>query len=190
MNPHHPQPRKDSASVVWAFDELLKENSAFYRSVSEELSRIAAKKKVPPDAVADVVQKAWLQAVQNRDKFEGENIEPRLRGWLHEVVWGQAVDWLRREGRHRHESLDKEGVEFIDHGQARRTEAAEQKEELWALLARVRADNEMNHHLVCEHFLNQQSFKDLAAQFKRTENAIACRIRRRLAYLCGLAKET
>lgn len=167
---------------------LLNKEPAFYFSVSKELCRIAFRMDVPWNAVEDLVGAAWLKAVRRRDKFEGPNIERRLSGWLRKAVRWYALNWLHRRGLLVRAAQDVAELDPIDEIGLELLENAEQEEELRALLAKGCVGHETNHYLVCEHYLNGRSVKELAAEFGTSAKAIACRIGRHLAYLRSLTE--
>jgi RNA polymerase sigma-70 factor, ECF subfamily len=94
-----------------------------------------------PEMADDVFQQTFLQVHLKCDQFEPER---RLRPWLYAVATNQAIDFQRRQGRHRMASLDRrvggagenESGAFVDlfdspvRGPAEETESSEQGEEI------------------------------------------------------------
>lgn len=178
--------RKPGGGVNSAFDVFLDNEPTFYSSVSKALLRIVSRSDVSPYEVEDLVGEAWLEAVQHRDQFEGEDIEPRLSCWLRTTVRRKMSDWLRHHGLLAPVARDVAKFHLLDKAWSSLVAVAEQEEELRALLAKGRVGHEFNDHLVRERFFEKRSIKGLADEFKMSEKGIACRIRRHLRYLRSL----
>ncbi len=161
-----------------ALDALLKWDETFYRTESKRLSVVAVQMRVPLSEIEDVVDEAWLSAVEHCAQFEGAEIKPRLHSWMQTVVFGKAVDWHRHHGCCPCVSLTQEGIEPIDAAQARRAEIEELREWLEALLEEASLGNEENLRLLHAHFFQGVSIQELARQFGLTADAVSGRIRR------------
>lgn len=205
MSKHHPRGQKAPANSVHpqqgneakasslprvdsVFGNLLNAENVFHHYVSRDLARIAARLEVPDADIADVVQDTWFEAIKHRDELKGADLERRLVCWLRTVVRNKALDLLWHRGLHVSVALDAQEVDLVDDAERDRAEAAEQGECLAALLEQGRAGHEDNHRLLCEHYLQQRSVKELAAALGMTENAIDHRIRRQVAYLRSLTE--
>ena len=67
------------------------------------MERLALSLVGEPEAARDIVQEAFVRMLRSLLKLE---TDWGLRGWLDRVVVNLAVDYLRRAGRHRHQSLE------------------------------------------------------------------------------------
>jgi RNA polymerase sigma-70 factor, ECF subfamily len=101
------------AHSAWSDEELL-------RSYRDESNRAAFEELVhryekelygylrnylgDSDLAEDVFQQTFLQIHLKCDQFESER---KLRPWLYAVATNQAIDFQRRQGRHRMASLDR-----------------------------------------------------------------------------------
>ena len=125
----------------------------------------------------------------HRDDFVGENVEGRLRAWLHKVVVSKTNDALRRIARSRYEAMEGREYELIDELEGMDAEAAELQEWMDAQLEKVRVGNEVNYRLLCEHYLHARSCKELAREWNLTVKAVECRIGRALLKLRDLTED-
>jgi RNA polymerase sigma-70 factor (ECF subfamily) len=87
------QEREESA----VFSELV---SRYQRDLYNYLRRFLGDASV----AEDVFQATFLQVHLKRDKFE---LGRKFRPWLYTIATHQAIDWLRRNRRHRRLSLDQ-----------------------------------------------------------------------------------
>jgi RNA polymerase sigma factor (sigma-70 family) len=162
-------------------------DSPFYRTESKYLARLAHGLGVPSLEGEHVVQDTWLAAVEKRDRFQGTDVEQRLRRWLRNVVRHKAEDLRRRLGLCRFESLQGESLELPDDSATECEEAAELRETVHALLS-VRVGNKKSHRLLCEHWLQGRSYEELALEYAMKPCGIESRIRRLLKKLSDLAE--
>lgn len=164
-----------------ALDKLLEMDKEFHPTTSKELADILVRMKIPPFLIEDLVQEAWLSAVQHSelfDQFEAREPKRRLLGFLTKVVHDKAVDILRRLDCYPCESLDAEEAEPIDDAEAKHAKAAEQREWLETLLAKIRPGHEDNVLLFRLHFFEEYSIQQLAQKFGITTDAVDGRVRR------------
>lgn len=167
----------------------------FYRCQTERLTRIAAKTRVPPDQIADVLQEVWLAAVEQAGEFRGDDTEQRLSSWLAGVVRYKSIDTIRRLRRRRRlqiASLHNVQAEPVDHKgkePAESMEEGERDESVTAKLAELRKKNPLNYRLVHAHVLVGRSLPNLAAETRLGVHAISCRIGRALKDLGGNLRE-
>jgi DNA-directed RNA polymerase specialized sigma24 family protein len=172
------------------FENLLKTDSAFYRTESKHLAGRVAGLGVPPSEVEDVVAEVWLEAVTYRHRFAGVASERRLHCWLLRVGHSKAVDALRRLGRHLCYPLSMGEEGPIDGAEAQRATGAEESEWLTVLLEKVRWDNEESLRLLCAHFYEECPIQELARESGMTAKSVDGRIRRLLHKLRELAELT
>jgi RNA polymerase sigma factor (sigma-70 family) len=162
--------------VTLDFDALLNE---VYESESARLVRLAFCLGVPQGQVEDVVQETWLAAVTNPARFQGGDPKRLLQAWLTQVLRNKAVDALRHlNGERGRQSLEGGGLDPVDQIEAECAEAAQLWDCLAELLAKARLDNEDNPRLLCEHYLQKRSIKELSVERHVTEKAVRCRIDR------------
>ncbi|HEY7312111.1 MAG TPA: sigma-70 family RNA polymerase sigma factor [Gemmataceae bacterium] len=166
-----------------AFENLLTTDGTFFRRQSRLMAGRAARMRVPPSDIEDVVQEAWLEAVEYRLRFASIANEWRLHCWLMRVVHNKAVDALRRLGHQFCEPLSLGEKEPLDGDEAKRAEASEWCEWLTELLEKVRPGNEQSLRLLCAHFYQERSFVELAHESGLTMCAVDGRIRRLLRKL-------
>lgn len=171
-----------------AFDRLLESDKAFFRTVSRQLTRLAACLGLPPAEVEQVVAEAWLKAVKHRYLFEGVAIKHRLRCWLIKVVSGKSVDALRRLSKHPDESLNTCENELIDATEAKRAKTAEEHEWLEVLLEEASQGDEENVCLLRLHYFQGISIPELARLYGMTDKSVDSRIRRLVKKMGQLAK--
>ncbi|MHB1422430.1 MAG: RNA polymerase sigma factor [Gemmataceae bacterium] len=158
----------------------------FYRFQTERLSRIAAKMRVPPDQIEEVVQEVWLDAVNHREGFLGEDAEKRLASWLDIVVRNKSTDAIRRLNRQQAESLDKLPEEPVDRGSKEPSELMEAKErgeKITELVEELRKEDPLNCLLTWERIVEDRSVGDMAEETGLGCHAISCRINRTLSHL-------
>jgi|SRR5579884_208621 len=161
-----------------ALDKLLETDEEFYRTMSRELDQVLLRRKVPPLLIEDLVQEAWLSAVQHGDLFVGGNARRRLRGFLRKAARDKAVDLRRHLGLLFCQSFDGQEMALIDEAQAQRAELAEQHEWLEVLLENVGGDHQENKELVHAHFFQGVTVAELAQRLDMSVDAVDCRIRR------------
>lgn len=171
-----------------ALDNFLKRDEAFFRRESRLLAVVAARMRVPMSEMEDLLQEAWLSAVEHRDQFEEVELKPRLHGWMRAVIYGKAVDLQRHLGCRSCQSLSEEAIDLIDETPARSAAMAELREWLDALLAEASQGNEENLRLLHAFFFQERSINELAQQFGMTGDAVKGRIRRLAQRARALAK--
>jgi RNA polymerase sigma factor (sigma-70 family) len=152
----------------------------FCRVITANLLRFAGGQKVPRDLCEDVVQEAWLRALEQDDDFRGERTLDRLFSWLAAIVYNVAVNALRELDRHSVHTLADSATELLDQNEVERTGSAERIERLTPLLERLRRAEPENCRLVCERYLAIRKVQDLAAETGRTAHEISCHIHRAL----------
>jgi RNA polymerase sigma factor (sigma-70 family) len=172
-----------------AFDKLLETDKGFYRTMNKELADILVRVKIPPFLLEDLVQEAWLSAVQHGDLFVGSDAKRRLRGFLRKAVHDKAVDLLRHLDLSPSQSLGGQEMALRDEAEAQRAEMAEQHEWLEALLEEAGLNHEENKELVRAHFFQGVPLSELAQRLGMTEDAVDCRIRRLVERMCEKARK-
>lgn len=78
-----------------AFGELIRRFDSDLRGVAWSVVRTA-------DGTDDVMQTAYEKAFRSIESFDGRSA---LKTWLHSIVHRTALDYLRYEGRRRHQTL-------------------------------------------------------------------------------------
>ena len=149
-----------------------------YRVLTVRLSRMAQKLGVPKDLCEDVAQETWLRALKQRKQFRGEHSLDELHSWLGAIAHNLAVDARRDLARHPIQSLDNSASEARDEKEATRSDAAEWSECLGVWLARLQQEEPENYWLVCEHYLEGRTIRELAAERGWTAHQVSCRIYR------------
>jgi RNA polymerase sigma factor (sigma-70 family) len=160
------------------FAELTSLPDDFYPTMTVRLIQIAERLGVARDQCEDVAQETWVHAFDNPKQFRGEKALDELRSWLITIGHNVAVDVLRRLDRHPVQSLDASVAEQIDEAEAKRKQDAEWSECLTAWLERLRQEQPENWRLLCEHYLEGRSIRQLAAVRGWTANKTSCRIYR------------
>lgn len=174
-------------------DTLLKADMKFYRTVSRHLADNLAQMKMPSFLMEDLVQEAWLSAVQHRDRFDPlteEELKRQLPGLLGKIVHDKAVDLLRHLCCCPCQSLDAEGIEPLDNAETQRAEKAETRAQLVALVERLQREDPQGHWLVCEHHLKKRTIRELAGERGWTENQVRCCLYRAMEKLRFWASES
>ena len=161
-----------------ALDKLLETDEDFYRMMNRELGGILVRMRIPPFLIEDLVQEAWLSAIQHRDLFVGGHVKRRLRGFLRKVVRNKVVDVRRHSALYPCQSFDGDEMEWRDEAEARHSAMAEQHELLEALLDDAGGDHEENKCLVRAHFFQGVTVSELAERSGITVDAVDSRIRR------------
>ena len=157
---------------------LLEADEEFYRTMSSELADIPARMRVPPFLIEDLVQEAWLSALQQDDPFVGEDGKRRLHGLLRKVVHDKAVDLRRHLDLIPCQSFDGQEMALIDEAEAQRAEMTEQREWLEALLEEAGGDHQENKEWVRAHFFQRVTVAELAQRSGMSVDAVESRIRR------------
>jgi RNA polymerase sigma factor (sigma-70 family) len=150
------------------------------------LSDIVARLKVPEYLIEDLVQEAWVSAVQHGDQFDRfteEELKRRLPGLLRKMVHDKAVDLLRHLDCSPCQSLHAVGVEPIDDAEPTRVKTAERRAQLATLLARLQQEEPGDHWLLCEHRLERRKIRELAEEKGWTEHKVRCRLYRAMEKL-------
>jgi len=139
---------------------------------------MAQKLGVPRDLCEDVVQETWLRAFKQRKQFCGDHWLDELHSWLCAIAHNLAVDTRRDLARHSVQSLDNSVSEAMDEKEFTRSDAAEWSECLCIWLARLQQEEPENYRLVCEHYLEGRTIRELAAERGWTAHQVSCRIYR------------
>jgi RNA polymerase sigma factor (sigma-70 family) len=172
-----------------ALEKLLETDKNYYRAVSRILGRIAADKGLPPSESERVVGESWKEALIHRGRFPTDGTKQCVLCWLRTTVRRKAEDARRRLSKHPCRTLTASEETLIDHAEAQHAEAAEQREWLNALFARVPRSHAENVTFLCLHYLEEISIQDLAHLFDMTPDAVDSRIRRELKELRELAEK-
>jgi DNA-directed RNA polymerase specialized sigma24 family protein len=101
-----------------AFKSVTSLPNEFYRGMTLRLARCAAKMGIPQDQCEDLAQEAWMRALIDRKRFEGEHTLGRICAWLGVVVHNLAVDVLRHRDALLIDSLQALSVEAVDEQEA------------------------------------------------------------------------
>ncbi|HTU91325.1 MAG TPA: sigma-70 family RNA polymerase sigma factor [Gemmataceae bacterium] len=171
-----------------AFDKLLASNEEFFRTMSMELADMLVRMRIPSFLIEDLIQEAWLSAVQHRDLFVGEYAKRLLRGFLRKAVHDKAVDVRRHLDSCPFQSFDGQEMALTDEVEAQRAELAEQHELLEALLDDAGGDHEENKELVRAHFVQGVTVAELAQRSGWSVDAVESRIRRLVEKMRANAK--
>ena len=134
----------------------------FHESYCDLLEGIARARGVPPDEVADVIQRSYLRILRNVREFE---CEADFRAWVCCVLRSEAIDTVR--GRVRRVGLLGRISGWFD-GHA-------DPEAGGALLEGMPA---AERRLLERHYLEGWSQAELAAEAGVSEKAIECRLAR------------
>jgi RNA polymerase sigma factor (sigma-70 family) len=157
---------------------LLGTDEEIHRMMSRELADILIRMKIPPFLIEDLVQEAWLSAVQHGELFVGADAKRLLRGFLRKAVHDKAVDLRRHLDLCPCQFLDGQKMEFSDEAEAQRAEMAEQHEWLEALLEDAGLGHEENKELLRAHFFQGVTISELAQRSGMSVDAVGSRIRR------------
>lgn len=171
------------------YEKMLMQDSTFFTAETVSLLRLAARLGVTSEDAKELVQEAWLDAVEHRELFAGAEGARHFRGRMRRVVRNKARDRQRRLYRCWLVSLPVESGDLSDRAEEERRKVAEDWEWLEAVLAKGRMGSEKNHRLLCEHILEGRSLKELAREYNLKECAVEGRIRRHRKKLRALAEE-
>lgn len=159
------------------------DQTGFFRKETKSLRAAARRGGLGREDSEAVTQEALIADLLRRlniGPFADENEE---RHWLRAVEKNKIADVKRRRAKRKAQSVEDLPEEPED-GEAEREKrtrtAREWVEELMEMLRRIDPEG---HRLVCAHYLEQRSFRELANEAGCTVDAIRGRIRRALKKL-------
>lgn len=162
----------------------------FYRLQTGRLFKVGKKAGLRPDRIADVVQSVFVVMLCRWEEYRPHRPLALLK-LTGKVMHDRAVDEMRRDDRHRAESLEALPEEPPAGGVSERAcmmEATEQRAWLEARLKELEGEDE-NCALLRAHYLEGRSLAALAAETGYSVAAIKCRITRVLRKLRRLAEK-
>lgn len=116
----------------------------------ERLSRYAGRLTRDQDAVADVVQEAWIAIARGLGRLDDP---ARFRGWAYRIVTNKAVDWIRRRQRQRTLKIDLAG---------QMNREAEDDEDLCRIREAMNSMPDEQRHLLLLHYVEGLSLDEIA----------------------------
>ena len=138
-----------------------------YESFQLRIYRLLVR-MVGTQAAADVTQQVFLQVFRKLEQFSGQG---RFYGWLYRLAVNEAYQYLRREGRRRHQSLAFEPRDNSVCG----GETAELKELMEVALARL----EPELRAICLlREIDELSYREIAEVLDIPEGTVGSRLNR------------
>jgi RNA polymerase sigma-70 factor (ECF subfamily) len=98
--------RKAAAGDRMAFRELVLEHS-------HAMFRLAWRLTCDDSAADDIVQEAFIKAWRNIGDFR---MQSSFRSWLHRITVNAAMDYLRKQARHKKHEAGELEWETLEHG--------------------------------------------------------------------------
>ncbi len=86
-----------------AFTRLIKLHSPNVRALAYKLVR-------DNDEASDIVQMVYVKISQNISRYDTSK---RFSTWLYRITFNAAIDYVRRQKRHRHESLESHNNDLV-----------------------------------------------------------------------------
>lgn len=121
----------------------------------------------------DAAQEAFLAAWRGLPRFRGDS---RLSTWLYRLTTNAAIDWLRREKRHRGMD-DVTELELPDDGPGPQDQA-EQAEAQQAVRRALSRLSEEHRQVLLLRYMQELDYAEIAAALEISEGTVKSRISR------------
>lgn len=121
----------------------------------------------------DAAQEAFLAAWRGLPRFRGDS---RLSTWLYRLTTNAAIDWLRREKRHRGMD-DVTELELPDDGPGPQDQA-EQAEAQQAVRRALGQLSEEHRQVLLLRYMQELDYAEIAAALEISEGTVKSRISR------------
>lgn len=172
-------PQEDAQKARWGSVSLC---------LQQCLDRLKIARKLRPDQHEVAIQDTLVAILSNSAKLRSKKT-PQLQAWVCRVLHDKAVNAIRRDIKHRAQSLEDLTEEPLDRrvneGKCRLQVEADCRR-LVAGLKALKDEDAQKYELVCAHHLEGRRCKELATETGHSIRAIEdhlARGRRRLGYL-------